>query len=136
MDLTNLAFRNETFDLVVCNHVLEHIPDDRTAMQELLRVTKMDGVALLNIPYDEKLEQTYEDWSITAPEARHKAFGQHDHVRMYSRSGYTRRLRDVGWIVDDVSYGERFNEQDAKRFGLPVDDARTIFRCHRSSEVK
>jgi SAM-dependent methyltransferase len=135
MDLTNLAFPDETFDLVVCNHVLEHVPDDRKAMRELLRVTNRDGIALLNIPYDEKLEHTYEDWSIATPEGRHKAFGQHDHVRMYSRSDYARRLRDAGWTVADLSYADRFSEQQARRFGLPVDDARTIFRCHRRPDV-
>jgi SAM-dependent methyltransferase len=131
MDLTNLGFRDETFDVVVCNHVLEHIRDDRKAMREILRVTKVNGIALLNVPHDVELHHTYEDWSIVTTEGRRKAFGQHDHVRVYSRRDYARRLREAGWTVTELSYADRFSEQDAQRFGLPVDDARTIFRCDR-----
>ena len=95
-DITALAFRDNSFDLVICNHVFEHIPDDRAAMRELFRVCKVDGIALLTVPYDPALDRTCEDWSITTPEARSKAFGQFDHVRTYSPGDYARRLSDAG----------------------------------------
>ena len=130
MDITDLWFRNEVFDLVICNHVLEHIPDDRKAMCELLRVCKVDGVALLNVPSDPELNQTYEDWSITTPEGRREAFGQHDHVRRYSPGDYVCRLSEAGWSVTQIASLD-FGEQQVRSFVLPLDE--TIFRCDRRS---
>src|ERR1039457_1988030 len=97
--ITALAFRDNSFDLVICNHVFEHIPDDRAAMRELFRVCKVDGIALVSVPYDAALDHTYEVWSITTPEGRRKAFGQYDHVRTYSPGDYVRRVSDAGWTV-------------------------------------
>lgn len=128
MDLTDLWFRDKVFDLVICNHVLEHIPDDRKAMCELFRVCKVDGIALLNVPYYPELNQTYEDRSITTPEGRAKAFGQHDHVRKYSLGDYACRLSEAGWTVTQISSLD-FSEQQVRRFMLPLDEM--IFRCDR-----
>ena len=130
-DITALAFRDNSFDLVICNHVFEHIPDDRAAMRELFRVCKVDGIALLSVPYDAALDHTYEDWSITTPEGRRKAFGQYDHVRTYSPGDYVRRVSDAGWTVTQLRYTDRFSEEEVSRFALPLDCQKTIFRCDR-----
>src|SRR5262245_31676196 len=75
-DLTALPFSNDTFDAIYCSHVLEHVPDDARAMAELCRILRPGGWAILQVPVDFSLEETYEDWSIQSPAEREKAFGQ------------------------------------------------------------
>jgi SAM-dependent methyltransferase len=98
LDITQIPYPAETFDLIICNHVLEHILDDRQAMGELYRVLRPDGLAILQVPLALKLATTYEDPSCTEPEARMQAFGQKDHVRIYGRD-YGQRLESVGFVV-------------------------------------
>jgi SAM-dependent methyltransferase len=101
IDLTSIEFANNSFDIIICNHVLEHIPDDRKAMQEILRVLKPSGFAMLQVPVSLKLKETFEDWTITTPEDRLKNFGQKDHVRVYSMD-YVDRLKSVGFQVEVI----------------------------------
>ena len=82
VDITGIPFEENYFDVIICSHVLEHIPDDTLAMSGLYRVLKKEGWAILQVPIDYNRETTYEDFSITTPEGREKAFGQNDHVRM------------------------------------------------------
>ena len=96
MDLTNIQFWDEQFDLIICSHVLEHIPNDMAAMNEMTRVLRPGGVLLVMVPtYGEK---TYENFSITLPEERNKHFGQDDHVRKYGRD-IKARLEKTGLRV-------------------------------------
>ncbi|KCZ87582.1 methyltransferase [Hyphomonas johnsonii MHS-2] len=81
LDLTDIQFKDNVFDIIICSHILEHIPDDRKAMQEMQRVLKPGGAALIMVPTSGA--KTYEDFSITAPEERLVHFGQEDHVRKY-----------------------------------------------------
>jgi len=99
-DITRLSFGDNQFDLIICIHVLEHIVDDTKAMQELLRVLKPSGKALLDVPIDFDRATTYEDWTITSPEARTKAFWQWDHVRLYGRD-FSEKLRNAGFTVTE-----------------------------------
>ena len=85
MDVHDIPFDENTFDVVFCNHVLEHIPDDTKAMKELFRVLKPKGMAVLQIPQDLNRETTFEDNSITDKKERAKIFGQYDHVRVYGK---------------------------------------------------
>lgn len=101
-DLLDLHFEGASFDWVICNHVLEHIPDDRQAMQEIFRVLKPGGKALLQVPYSYQLSETFEDESIVSESDREKYFGQFDHVRIYGRD-YPVRLKKAGFIVQQVS---------------------------------
>jgi SAM-dependent methyltransferase len=96
-DLQNLPFESGAFDVVVCSHVLEHVPDDGKAMREIRRVLTPRGLAALQVPVDER-DSTYDDERITAPEARRSAFGQADHVRLYGRD-FRDRLRAAGFDV-------------------------------------
>lgn len=116
-DILNLPFENNTFDVIFCNHVLEHIEDDAKAMQELFRVMKPDGWGIFQVPMKNSLEKTYEDFTITEPKERQKHFGQYDHVRWYGMD-YFERLRNVGFEADAVYYSQKFSDEDIRRFGL------------------
>lgn len=116
-DILDLPFANETFDVVICNHVLEHIQDDAKAMSELYRVMKKGGWGILQVPMKSSLEKTYEDFSITDPKERQKHFGQYDHVRWYGMD-YFDRLRKIGFTTEPNFYSQKFSKEDIKRYGL------------------
>jgi ubiquinone/menaquinone biosynthesis C-methylase UbiE len=97
MDITNITLPDNSFDVILCNHVLEHVPDDRKAMSELYRVLKPGGWAILQTPMSDK-PQTEEDLTITDPKERERRFGQDDHVRTYGMDKKD-RLESVGFTV-------------------------------------
>ena len=102
-DICNLPFESNLYDVILCNHVLEHIPDDIKAMKELFRVMKPGGYGIFQIPQDYNREQTFEDDSITDKNQRAKIFGQYDHVRIYGRD-YFDKLRHIGFVVEENDY--------------------------------
>ena len=124
MDITDIHYPDEHFDVIICNHVLEHVPDDTKAMKEFNRVLKKDGWAILLVPIGMK-EKTYEDFSINTDEGRLKAFGQHDHVRKYGMD-YVDRLKSVGFNVAVIEQGEFVSERDIEKFRLTNNK---IFYC-------
>lgn len=102
MDIQDIPFDDNRFDIIFCNHILEHVEDDIRAMHELYRVLKPQGWGIVQCPVNLDRAVTYEDNSITAPEDRLKHFGQKDHVREYGRD-YADRLRSVGFRVEEVT---------------------------------
>ena len=126
-DILDLPFEDESFDVIFCNHVLEHIIDDKKAMSELYRVMKKGGWGILQVPMKNSLEKTYEDFTITDPKERQKHFGQYDHVRWYGMD-YFERLKSVGFSVDINFYSQKFSEQGQKRFGLNVTEILPVVR--------
>lgn len=116
-DICNLPFKDNEFDIILCNHVLEHIPDDTKAMNELHRVLKTDGFGILQIPQDLNREITFEDNSITDRKERAKIFGQYDHVRVYGRD-YFEKLRAIGFKVEEVDYTARLSEGEVLKYCL------------------
>lgn len=116
-DICNLPFYDNEFDVIFCNHVLEHIPDDTKAMQELFRVLKPGGWAVLQIPQDLSRETTFEDDSITDRKERAKIFGQYDHVRIYGRD-YFDKLRNIGFEVQAIDYTKTLSDSDIKHYCL------------------
>jgi predicted SAM-dependent methyltransferase len=126
IDITDVRFPDYSIDVILCNHVLEHISDDRKAMRELLRVLKGDGWAILNVPADITRESTYENPSITAQHDRLVHFGQEDHVRIYGRD-YPQRLKDAGFIVKEVDYIRELGKEAEDRYVLMNDDR--IYFC-------
>lgn len=114
-DICNLPFKDNEFDVVFCNHVLEHIPDDHKAMQELYRVLKKGGFGVFQIPQDLNRASTFEDDSITDKKQRAEIFGQYDHVRVYGRD-YFNKLRAVGFRVDEVDYTKKIAPEKLERF--------------------
>ena len=117
INITNMQFTESTFDLVVCNHVLEHIPDDTKAMQELYRVLKPGGIAILQIPQDLKREVTFADDTITDQKERAKIFGQYDHVRIYGRD-YFDKLRSIGFTVVEEDYTNKIAPELVEKYCL------------------
>ena len=116
-DICNLPFQDNSFDVIFCNHVLEHIPNDTKAMQELFRVLKKGGFGIFQIPQDISREKTFEDASITDKIERTKIFGQYDHVRVYGRD-YFNKLRSVGFAVDEIDYTKKMAAKELERFCL------------------
>ncbi len=116
-DICNLPFEDNTFDVLLCNHVLEHIPDDTKAMQELYRVLKPGGWGIFQIPQDLKREKTFEDDSITDYKERARIFGQYDHVRVYGRD-YFDKLRSIGFRVEEVDYTKHLSSEAVDRYRL------------------
>lgn len=116
-DICNLPFDDNSFDVVFCNHVLEHIDDDTKAMKELYRVLKTEGMGIFQIPQDLSREKTFEDNSITDRKERAKIFGQYDHVRVYGRD-YFNKLRSIGFKVDEVDYTKKIAPEKLERFCL------------------
>ncbi|HZW78341.1 MAG TPA: methyltransferase domain-containing protein [Flavobacteriaceae bacterium] len=117
-DICNLPFSDNEFDLIICNHVLEHIPDDTKAMQEIYRVLKSGGTAILQVPYEKNRKTTFEDNSITDPQERRKIFGQYDHVRVYGMD-YFDKLQTIGFKVFPVDYTSKLGKTDIEKYRLP-----------------
>jgi len=120
-DICNLPFENNQYDVILCNHVLEHIPDDTKAMQELFRVLKPGGMAILQIPQDLNREQTFADDTITDQKERAKLFGQYDHVRVYGRD-YFDKLRSIGFRVVEEDYTHKIVPQLVEKYCLAKDE--------------
>lgn len=116
-DITDLPFEDESFDMVFCNHVLEHIPDDKKALEELFRVMKKGSMGVFQVPQDLNRELTFEDDSITDPKERAKIFGQYDHVRVYGRD-YFNTLRSVGFKVQELDYTSQISADDIDKYRL------------------
>ena len=116
-DICDLPFDQDSFDVILCNHVLEHIPDDTKAMSELYRVMKPGGWGVFQIPQDLNREETFEDDSITDKKERAKIFGQYDHVRIYGRD-YFDKLRSVGFEVQEVDYTSQLSGEEVDRYRL------------------
>ena len=119
---TKISFQDNSFDIIFCSHVLEHIPDDRLAMRELYRVLKPNGFAILQVPIKDVfngrvIEKTYEDFSITTPEGKEKAFGQNDHVRVYGRD-FKERVSSVGFQVKEDKFIDSLPNEQVERYAL------------------
>jgi SAM-dependent methyltransferase len=118
MDIHQIPFQENTFDVVLCNHVLEHVNDDIQAMQEICRVLKPGGFAILQVPFFGTVtEETWEDSSIQDPREREKAFGQSDHVRKYGKD-YPKRMQRAGLNAVEEQYIKTLPQETIYTFGL------------------
>ena len=116
-DICNLPFQENEFDFIFCNHVLEHIPNDTKAMQELYRILAPGGIGIFQIPQDLSRETTFEDDTIIDKKERTKIFGQYDHVRIYGRD-YFDKLRSVGFEVSEIDYTNTLSRKEIDTYRL------------------
>lgn len=126
-DVREIPLADESFDIVICNHIMEHIDDDRKAMREVLRVMKRGGWGIILSPTDYSRAETFEDDSITDPAERTRIFGQYDHRRIYGRD-YADRLRSVGFEVEETDYAATLTEAERTLYALSSD---RIYRVRR-----
>ncbi|RZJ33661.1 MAG: class I SAM-dependent methyltransferase [Flavobacterium sp.] len=127
-DICKLPFANDEFDFILCNHVLEHIPDDTTAMKELFRVMKPGGTGIFQIPQDYSRQVTFEDNSITDRNERARIFGQYDHVRVYGLD-YFDKLRAIGFKVNEVDYTSVLPKELVAEYALAAGEIIPV--CHK-----
>ena len=127
-ELSRLPFEDACFDIVICSHVLEHIEDDFASMVEMRRVLAATGQALVMVPVNPRLSQTYEDPSITDPDARKRAFGHPGHVRYYG-ADVTARLVESGFEVDPIDYVDHMPPGEAER--IRASRGELIYVCRR-----
>ncbi len=128
MDVRQMPFDDAEFDVLFCNHVLEHIDDELKATSEIFRVLKPGGWAILQVPLDITKELTYEDPSITDRRERERIFGQYDHLRVYGRD-YAKRIAQAGFVVDENLFVKTFSQQEIERYRFDADE--TIFVCKK-----
>jgi SAM-dependent methyltransferase len=117
MDIQNMPVESGSFDVVFCNHVLEHVDNDRMAISEIYRVMRSGGWGILLSPVNYERETTYEDAALTTPEQRMAAFGQYDHKREYGRD-YGMRLAEAGFDVEEIDYIRELTDEQIQRFWL------------------
>lgn len=129
IDLCKIPFENSYFDLIICNHVLEHIDDDLKAIREMHRVLASHGHAIVTIPQDPSRSQTYEDKKITSAEDRALAFGQADHVRIYGKD-FSDRLKSSGFAVNSIRAQDLAPQQELTRLGLTAASG-NIYVCQK-----
>ncbi|MEC7478360.1 MAG: class I SAM-dependent methyltransferase [Bacteroidota bacterium] len=120
-DLTSTNFKDESFDLIICNHVLEHIEDDKSALNEIYRILKYNGISILQVPLNVKRKNTFEDSSIKSKNQREKYFGQYDHVREYGLD-FKDRVEHAGFEVEMINYSTKISQDLVIKYGLMKDD--------------
>lgn len=131
MDLHDVPFEANTFDVVMCNHVMEHVYNDIQCMGEIQRILKPGGWAIIQSPQDLSMENTIEDTTITDPKEREKLFRQHDHFRLYGRD-YGERLRKAGFEVTEDHYVKNLPSEKVKYYSLPEEEI--IYFCRKPAK--
>ncbi len=126
-DIMSIPLPNESYDYVICNHVLEHVENDFTAMKEFYRILKKDGTAILQVPINNNLTETYEDSSITDPLEREKHFGQYDHVRWHGLD-YPERLKSVGFKVEEFDIKKHLPTEMIEKYRLDPNEILYVVR--------
>ncbi len=116
-DLHDIPLPNDTYDIIFCHHVLEHVEDDIRCMQELCRVLKPGGMAIMQVPQDIRRDKTFSDPSITDEAERIRLFGQYDHVRVYG-ADYPERLASAGFKVTEYRFENDVLPEEAERYRL------------------
>jgi SAM-dependent methyltransferase len=118
IDITGIPFPDNSFDSVICNHVLEHIPDCLQAVKEIFRVLKPKGYAILQTPYSKLLSRNFEEEKINTDELRFFFYGQEDHVRIFSEKQFFLLLTSAGFTLEVIKHSEFFSEKEADNFGV------------------
>jgi SAM-dependent methyltransferase len=117
MNVEQMTFGDSEFDIVLCNHVLEHVENDDKALKEIFRVLKKGGYAILQSCIDYNRLTTYEDKTITSEEDREREFWQKDHCRLYGMD-YSERLKKAGFVVDENLFVNELSKEEVNRYRL------------------
>ena len=117
LNIENMPLEDNSFDVIMANHILEHVNDLSKALSEIKRVLKPGGWAVLLSPINPKRETTYEDSTITSPEEREKHFGQKDHVREFGKD-YASILEKAGFEVEENRFAQTLSAEDLDRFAI------------------
>jgi SAM-dependent methyltransferase len=128
MGITDIHYPDDSFDVIYCSHVLEHVSDDKKAMRELARVLRPGGWAVLAVPIIRQ-DKTFEDPSITSPQDRLRGYGQEDHVRAYGPD-FPDRLRESGFDVTVNSFAKRLRDEMVRKHSLSKED---MYLCRKQS---
>jgi SAM-dependent methyltransferase len=118
IDATNIQYNNESFDIVICNHVLEHIPYYLKAIAEIYRVLKWNGTAILQTPYSKLLKTNFADEGINTDELRSFFYGEKDHYRIFSEAHFKKDLVEKGFKLDIVKNSDLFSERESYYYGV------------------
>ena len=116
-DIQHIPLEGESVDVIFCNHILEHVEDDRVALAELYRIMRQGGWGVMLSPVDRSREHTFEDDTITDAAERTRLFGQYDHRRVYGRD-YAQRLAAAGFEVEEIAFAKALSEGAVKLYGL------------------
>ena len=119
-DVQQIPLADESFDFLICNHLLEHVADDRRALRELHRILKKGGCGVLLSPVELDRETTFEDDSIVDAAERTRIFGQYDHRRLYGND-FVQRLREAGFEAEDCDFAASLTADERRLFALPKD---------------
>lgn len=119
-DVQQIPLEAESFDAIICNHIMEHVEDDGKALRELYRIMRRGGWGVILSPVELEREKTFEDDTITDPAERTRIFGQYDHRRIYGRD-YAARLREAGFEVYDIDYKNELSKAEQELYALPAD---------------
>lgn len=119
-DVQQIPLEAESFDAIICNHIMEHVEDDGKALSELYRILRRGGWGVILSPVELEREKTFEDDTITDPAERTRIFGQYDHRRIYGRD-YAARLRKAGFEVYDIDYKNELSKAEQELYALPAD---------------
>jgi len=128
MDVHNIPFAENTFDVVICNHVLEHVDDSDVVMKEFYRVMKPGGWGIFQVPIDLESKTTKEDKSITDPKERERLYWQSDHLRLFGLD-YPDKLRNAGFKVTESNFINQIEKDLIIRYALPKDEI--IYLCEK-----
>ena len=126
-DLHHIPLEDNTYEVIFCNHVMEHVKDDLQCMKELYRIMKPGGWGIMQVPIDASRTETYEDWSITDPKEREKHFWQYDHVRLYGLN-YPKRLEEAGFKVDIIDFSKELPTETFERYRIPKSELLYVVR--------
>lgn len=116
-DVQEIPLPDQSVDVIICNHLLEHVDDDRRALKELYRIMRHGGWGIVLSPVDEGREHTFEDASVTSPQERTRLFGQYDHRRVYGRD-YAQRLAEAGFVPETLNYAASLSPEEVETFAL------------------
>lgn len=128
IDIHEIPYPDASFTLVIANHVLEHVDDDRRAMQEIRRVLTLGGLAILQTPYSASLHNTFSDPGVVSPEQRLQLFGQEDHVRLFGRDIFE-RFAEAGFNPLVVTHQQVMSDMSAAVYGINENEPLFLFEA-------